>query len=365
MATRTVSNLDASFGFGLQDDFLGDSAFVTANVDWFTHPAARLIMGINESNVPFPLEISGYPTLRSVYKDMLFYGAQAELIPRLDNSFGWLLLGAMGSASSISGKDSSGNSVAGVNTHIFRFNISDLTALPWLAVRRRLGGDTPSGEIGFDCLVDGFEFTMPAAGKLMASFGLVGRDFIKESPSAWTYQNTNEAAERTGESGRGFFKIGTRTPVIMGAAFQLSNGITPPKDQMAIGSFRANDLKSLQRGCIIRGVYKYTDAALDNEVYTGLTNGTAWSSEPLIVETSGANYACDIQFQAPRNIGVTARPYTIRFQANKIALQLDGPMQLDPGGFMVRAFTITLLQPDSGDYARIYLENNQTSYVAP
>lgn len=347
--------------FALQTGKVGTGTFDPSPLSYYKFRAPRAVLGTIQNQQTFPLELGGTIVPTGAYKSGHFFGGEVDVIPRIEKSLGFILKATMGAATTIANKDSDLNAVTGVYTHIFRHNPTNAFDQPWCSVRRLIpGATTPQnfGETGYDCKINSVRLTVPGSGKIAARVQMVGRDAVLDDGSTWTYANASfEDSLSTPDAGRGSFKIGGVTYPIVGMSVDVINGLSSPQQEMVIGSFTPDDFVALSRAIQFRLVYKYEDSGLYRKLLTGQANGTTWSPLPLLVDTVGNNYALDVTFQAPALIGVTVRPYTLRLRANRIALAVDGPVELQAGDIITQTFIGTVLEPAAGDYFQIILEN--------
>ncbi len=363
----TIASQGSVLSFAVQADKVGrDGTFNAAALDWYKILAVEANLGTIQEQQTHPLELGGRITPRGAYKLAVFGAGESTLIPRIENIFGWLLKATMGDASSVTGKNADGVTTAGVNTHIFRFDPTDQAYQPWIAVRRVVPGRTPAenfGETVFDCKVNSLRFTIPAKGKVACRLVMLGRDVELDDAAAWVYDNAAfEDTDSTPDAGRGQFLIGGVEYPLIGAVIDIANGLSTPDQEAIIGDFRPDDYISLTRGSTVRIVYKYENSQLYRRLLTGSPTGNVWSSLPFMQETDGSGYAFDARFQAPANIPTTSTPYTLRVRANKIVWAVDGPIQLQAGGFVTQTFIGTVIDDDVNDYLQVTMENAATAY---
>jgi hypothetical protein len=332
-------------------------------LEFYKLRAPRVAFGEVQDQQIFPWEVGGANVPTGAFKQGVFVAGAIDLIPRLKEAFGIFLLSAMGSVEIASGTNSNGDAVAGLNTHVFNFSPDSAFYQPWLSVRRMVPGRTlaeNSGVTGFDVKVNSLAFTIPAAGKVQARVSLLGRDFKLSDSSTWVYENASyENDASTSEGGRGLFKIGGIEYPIMSAAIEMANNLTPPQQEMIIGSFRPDDFVALTRGMTIRAVYKYENDDLCRRIYAGGPDSVDWSSEPFYTITEGDEYGFEAYFQSGGQIPGSSplSEYGIRFTANRVTWAMDGPPELAGGSFVAVTLIGTVLEPDSGAYATISIEN--------
>lgn len=358
----TITAQGSVFSFAVQDAKVGaGGTFTTGDYDWYRHRALSIQMGTITDQRQFPLEAGGsiFPT--GAFRQGQFFGGQAEIIPRLENSFGWLLLAACGNVSSITGAP-----VVGANRHIFRLDPTDSYNIPWMAARVFTPGTTSAEdflETGFDCKLNGMRIAIPAAGKAGAQLQIIGRDStFLHNPGTPTYANTLEDSLTTPDAGRGSFSIGGTSYPAMGAEIILSNNVTTPQEEMILGSFNPDDHVARTRSVVINFQYKYENSELYQQFMTGTTTGTEWSPLPFEVETAGSDYAVDVAIQSPQYITGTT-PYTLRIRGNRATIARQGPPQLRGGGIIVENYSIALQDPAVGNYCEFVLDNAVSNYT--
>lgn len=362
----SIATQGAVISYAVQPAKIGrNGTFDSTALDWYRVRTPRANFApINNQQVA-PPELGGPLVPDGAYKIGYLVAGDMDLIPRLENSLGYLLMATMGTASTIAGEDPDGNAVAGVNTHIFRYDPDDNSTQPWLAIRRMIPGVTAGerlGEASFDCKVGMFRLTVPAAGKVAANVQFVGRDYVHEDPATWTYANDLEEFSTTPDAGAGSFTIGGVEYPAIGASVDISSALSVQQENI-IGDFRLDDLIALSRPAQVRFVYKYENPDLYKQVMNGAVDADTWDANPFINDTVGATPAFEMRFDAPVNIGATNTKYSIRIRGNRVALQPDGPLQLQAGGILTQNFIGTLLRPAAGDYLQIVLVNDIASYA--
>jgi len=70
------------------------------DANWYRHKATIVDMGVFDDTRIFPLEVGGIPVPSGAYKGGYSVGGGAVINPRLEDSFGWLLYGALGGVNS-------------------------------------------------------------------------------------------------------------------------------------------------------------------------------------------------------------------------------------------------------------------------
>ena len=377
----TVPAQSGVFSFTLQSRQLNDDiTFQPDMFDWYRTRAPRIGLGTIQNQEVFPLETGGPIVPTGAYKAGQYGGGDVELIPRAENVLGILLYAALGNVQSYSDQvydpSSGGKTVGtpdstGVNTHIFRFNPSTSFFLPWLACRKFVPGATTAenyGEVYQDAMVGNFRLDIRSSGLLGASLSIQNRAVTYPSVSdvnAWTYANSTEDSTSAPLSNNGSLTIGGEEYPITQMTVELANQLTTPQQEMVVGSNHPDSFVPLSRSLTIRIVVKWNNPDLYRQILTGSTIGEVWDTAPFIVDTSGDVEAFNATFYAPNNIGSTSYPYMLAITANRIVAQIDGAgVELQAGNIVQVPYTITVLEPASGDYCRFVL-HNEADYTLP
>lgn len=359
----TVTASNAVFSFAPQANKIADGTFNIASHTWYRHRGARVQMGTVQNQQPFPQEIGGLIVPTGMFKDGAYFAGSADVFPRLESTFGWLLYATMGNVSSVAGPE------AGTYEHIFRYDPADTASQPWLAARVSIPGSAVGeelGEAGYDCKIANMTITAPAAGPLSTTVGLVGRVPIYDIGHSWTYDNAYENTDSVPMSGGGYMKLGGVEYPIMGAEITVSNNLTSPQDERIVGSYHPDDFVALNRVLAIRFAYKYKNPDLTMLSYGAATDASTWNPLPYTVETVGADPGVDIKFNAAANIGATATPYSWAIRASRATISPEGPPMLQGGQMVTQMYTLLVQEPLSGeDYAQLRLINGEANYNWP
>ena len=367
----TVNAMRGLLSFGQQEAKIGEAGvFDPTKVAYNKVRSPRIEMGLVEDNQLMPLQVGGVLRPTGAFKQGYYFGGDADIFPYVSGSFGWLLKAALGAVTTTAGHAGE-TVVTGVNTHVFNPKSDDDGFQPWMSFRTMIPGADPTddeGQAAFDCKVVGLRFTIPAKGKVVCRLSVLGRDVvIDDDPSAWAYVNASmEDDSVIPEAGRGVFEIGGVEYPLVGAVIDIQNGTTTPDEEAVIGQFTMDDIMAKSRPTTIRIVYKVKDSALYRKIRTGAANGTTWTPKVFETITSGSTKAFKASFAAPDMIGATDVPNTLIFEADKVAWQSEGPIQLQAGNVLSQTFTGTVLDPGA---AKIYLSatlyNAQADYADP
>lgn len=352
----SVSAQNVTWSFAPQPAFLGDGAtFTPGDYTWRRHKAISFQGGTMSMDNMMGLELGGRIVPTIAYKTGHFGGAGVELWPRLENTFGLLLEGALGNVSSVTGLP-----VAGMRTHVFRHNPSNELDVPWIATRTLLPGNTSAEdfvEYLYDAKINSLRILVPAANKLSVQVQVVACDsYMDDNPGVLTYENTFEEGDKTPDSGRGSLLIGGDEFTIVAADIMINNGFTRPQDEMIVGSFRPESYTPLNRSVVIRFTHKYNNSSLYQDALTGSPTGNRWDSIVKTIETAGDDWAFDLYVQTP-GIATGSTPYGMRVRANKVVIAPEGPPQYRGGTLVYQNYVAVVHEPVSGDYIQVILEN--------
>lgn len=361
-AVLSIANQPAKIGHG--------GTFDASSLTWYKFRAPRINLGTVQEQQEFPRETGGPMTPTGAFKQQYYFAGAADMLPRLEGNFGYLLRAAMGTASTVTGVDADDNTVTGLNTHIFRFDPADESAQPWLAVRRLIpgrGAGNDFGETGFDCKVGMLRLTVPGKGKVATRLQILGRDCEYDDGSTWAYDNANfEDEYSTPESGNGQFAIGGEELPIVSATIDLNMMLSDPDEEAVVGQFTMDDIIVKDRSATIRIVYKYQNAELYKKVLGNSASASDWNPQPYFVDSDSGGYAFDARFSAPAQVPGTspATNYRMRVRANKVVWAVSGPIETRPGNIIVQEFIGTVVDPNDGsDYLQIVMENGKADYT--
>lgn len=368
----SIPSQAGQFSFAPQGGKIGEgNAFVSGDHTWYRMKANRITTYTQEENQLFPLEVSGLNTYTGAFKQAQYFQGQIDFIPRLENSLGWILYAVFGDVTTTANQNYYGDTVTGLYTHTFKLDATQSYATKWIAARCFVPGSYPDDsdafmESGIDTKVGSFRLTIPAKGKIVAQMGLLGRETEYEVDPTLVYGNTLEDSQTTVDAGYGSFKIGGASYGIQGMTFDFMNNLSTPDEEAINGQFTMDDIIAKSKVAQVRFVYKWQDSQLYQRVLTGSNTGTAWTTAPLIQDTANGETAFECVYKAPATVGNTGENYTLRINANRVVIQPEpGSMQMVGNGILSMAFTMTLLEPLSGDFIHFAIENGQSAYTWP
>jgi hypothetical protein len=352
-----VSAQAGTLGFGAQT---GKGSVATT---WYRHRASDVDLASLDDQRTGPPEVGGQPMPTIPYKGGVAVAGGAIINPRLEDTFGWLLYGAMGSVATTSS--------GGVYTHVFAPSTSSPEFVPWMSFRKHVTGldadlSKDLGEIYQDCKLAGLVFNLPNDGLISARLDALGRiPSYDEAPSAWTWTNSFEDYESLpiGVCTGGYIKVPSFSadalPVVS-ATVGIVNQPLPMNRERVYGSPYMRDITIVGRQLSVDLILQWEDPALYRAIHTGSSSGaSAWSCDP---------FTTDLQIVAmsPGNMTGQSVPWSLTFDAAEIMLSVQGGIRLAGNdAVMLRLTGVALAQADAADYASFTLKNLVSAYTWP
>jgi len=371
----SVTSQKTTFSIAPQSSAIGlNGVFNPASYNWHRFKTTSLSGFENQIQQVMPDEMGGGIVPTGAYKSAAMIQGEVSLIPRLENTIGYLLYAAIGTVTTVSGKRWTASgwvNAPGIHGHLFRFNPNDHASIPWFAARRDIPGTTSGenfGSVGWDVKVQGLSLNIPASSLIGANVSFMGRQFKGQTPAqvnAWTYANAFEDARSVAHSGgagdgSGMLVEGAN-PKITNLSIELINELS---QELIVGSYFLDDITVLRRLLTARATYKWQNATLFNKLFNGGGSNTEWDILPYIIDTIGNQKAFFFEAQSANNIPNTSSPYAIRIMGNKVGLQLDrGTIPEQAGELIEFSVGINFYDADSNDYIEIALDNNVASYA--
>lgn len=357
LATSNTTNITVSASTLIGG--LTGGAYEVGQLNWLRMRAEDIKYGVEQAQSLIPLEIGGVLTPTGAYKSHVSAGGELTVMPRMQNSMGWLLLAALGNATT--------SVVGAVATHTFRYD-SNQQYLPWFAVRKMIPGDgkyvQPEGLLVYDNKLQTMKMTVAQGGPIRTEVGFMGRfPSLDNHPDVWP-GSTFEDYTTIPLACKGFFKLPTRFPnplPITQLVIDIENQLTTGKEETIVGSYYDDDLAVLTRRIGIRFVYKWNSPDLYQIGFGGAVKATAWNPAPFVETFDGTNYAFEAMVQPPFNIPTTTTPYSLDIKATTCQFQPMGDPRMQAGNVIMQEWMGTVLAPTSGDYATFTLVNGQTS----
>ncbi len=333
---------------------------------FYRHRAVDIDLSVLDDVRLGQLEVGGTPIPTFPYKAGVMVGGGFTLQPRLKDTLGWLLQGALGAVDSgLSDDNPSGGSVY---DHVFTM-ADDASYVPWMSMRKYIPPkdgdlDTDLGELYKDCKIVGLSLASGSDTPLTARVDVIGRDFefinaADDDASGWAYSNSFEDWESipVACATEGFIKIdGTELPVVA-AQFAWQNSPLDPRQEKIIGDPRLEDVTILARQFSYDITVKYNDADLYRRIVTGSPTGTSWTQVPFTADF-------DIKFVSSVNMPTYSMPYSIRVQGDKLMMQQAGGIRLAAGQAIMMRFQGVAIEGGS-NYTSFTLRNNVANYNWP
>lgn len=327
---------------------------------FYRHKAVDVDLAIQDDVRLGQLEVGGVPTPTFPYKAGYMVGGGGTIQPRLEDTFGWLLYGALGKCTSAA----AGGTVAAYD-HTFEMS-PDATSVPWMSARKYippLNGDlsTDLGEEYTNMKVLGLAFQMGADTPLTARMDMMGTDFtLTDSADAWAYANTYEDWESIPVACQtaGFIKIDTVELPVVQASFRWENAPLDIRQEKVIGSPKLEDITILTRRLAYDFVVKYNDPQLYRKVLTNSPTGLTWSGVPY-------TGSFEVKTVSSVNMPSEAEPFSLIAQADSANMQMVGGITLGAGQAIMMRFQGVALDAGGAQYAKFVLRNRKASYAWP
>lgn len=331
---------------------------------FYRHRAVDIDLSVMDDVRLGQLEVGGIPVPTFPYKAGVAVGGGFTLQPRLENTVGWLLQGALGKATSGAADDNpSGGSVM---QHVFEMDTSAPAYVPWMSFRKYIPPKdadlaTDLGERYTDCKIVGLSMQSGTDTPLTSRVDVSGRKFLlDDAASDWNYDDDFESWEsipvacQTG----GFIKVGGIELPVVAAQFAWQNQPLDPRQEHVIGDPFLEDVTILTRQFSYDITVKYSDSALYRKVLTGSPTGTEWGASPFTA-------SFDIKFLSSTSIPTyTNYPYSLRVEGDKLMMQQVGGIRLAAGQAIMMRFQGVAIET-AGNYARFTLKNTQANYTWP
>jgi hypothetical protein len=316
-----------------------------------------------------PPEVGGIPTPTIPYRAGVMANGGALINPRLENTLGWLLYGALGAVNTIEDKDVLGNTVTDMYDHQFTF-ATDAGYVPWMSFRKYIPGTTAANSLGEtfkDCKIVALTLALPNDGLINArvdALGITGGTSFESNPT-WNTEYENTEFEDydsipIGSVVGGFLKVpgfsATALPITQ-ATITLQNAPLDIRQEKVYGSPYLEDVTIIGRQMTIDMVCKWKDPQLYRAILTGSTNGTQWTATPFVEDL-------DVVAMSSVVAPSLAVPYGLRVTADAVMYQVQGGIRLAGGQSVMLRVTGTAIGT-TGTYAQFDIGNKVTQYVWP
>lgn len=354
-----VTAQNGIFGFGPQAE-VGSAA-----TTFYRHKATAIDLGVMDDSRLGPPEIGNGPFPTFPYKAGYVVGGGVEMMPRLEDTLGWLLYAMLGDVSSTQ------IGATGAYTHTFKPLAADLGDVKWLTLKKYIpkknnDAATDIGELYPDCKPTSLALTLPNDAPIQARWDFLGKNFeLVPDISAWAWQNTYESYTTIpmGCDLGGYIKFtgGGLTDEelpIVGARLIFQNVPLDIRQEKVYGSPYLEDITVVSRQVSFDITVKWNNPQLYLALLTGSTVGSTWTSQALTGSLA-------IRMTSGTEILVSNNNYRLDVAAPNIMWQMNGPVALAAGQAVMMRFSGTALEPNSGSYVEYKLTNDVANYVWP
>lgn len=320
----TVAASDSIVAWGIQNE----KGAVPAT--WYRHKVTRADFGGLQDIRPFPPEIGGgfHPT--GAYKRFGAGGGTFIMHPRLQDVFGWMVLGAVGTCSASDG--------TGPYTHTFS-PPSVASQMPWMGYRKLVAAADDADRLG-ETLLDGrtigLRIACPAGEIAEAAATVVARipEGTQTGLGDWTWGNEYEEYVGVPIAPKGLVELGGQFQPALNIIIDLVNDFTSIEEELVVGSYHPDDFILQQQIVTVRWTYKWQDADLYRAIFYGdnaeVGGVIGWSPE---VHTDSFK----LRVESPGDITGEDEPWALEFEADEITWQADPPV-LVGGGWLAQEY---------------------------
>lgn len=348
----------------------------TVVTQYYKHRASDIDLGVVSDDRLGPPEVGGTPIPTIPYRAGVMVAGGALLNPRLENTLGWLLYGAMGAVTTTGNKDCTGTTgatVTGMYRHEFRYSTTDAGYVPYMSMRKVIPGTdttTTFGETYQDCKLVSLTLALPNDGLIAARVDAIGRSAsFTNTVSGWTWTNTQFEDYQSipiGVVTEGYLKVPTFSAnelPIVAATITLTNAPLDIRQERVYGDPYLQDITVVGRSITADFVLKWDDPYLYQKILTGATGATAtqWISSPWVGDFDVMAYAAS---KAAGTNPLTA--WQTRVYVPAMMFQVAGGIRLAGNQSVAMRLTGTgIASTSSTIYGTIYLGNTITQYVWP
>ncbi|GAF67360.1 unnamed protein product, partial [marine sediment metagenome] len=174
--------------------FGAQTAKDSVSATYYQHRAADIDLGIQSDDRLGPPEIGGIAVPTIPYRAGVLAAGGATIHPRLEDTFGWLLHGAVGAVTSTQDENVFGTVDTGYWHHEFTLPTPS-TELPFMTFRKEIPAATSGDELGEiyeNSKITSMAFMLPNDGLIQARVDVLGtaEETQYADPAGWTYENT-------------------------------------------------------------------------------------------------------------------------------------------------------------------------------
>jgi len=336
-----------------------------ASTTFYKHRASDIDLSTISDDRLGPPEVGGQPVPTIPYRAGVVAAGGATLLPRLQNTLGWLLYGAVGAVATTANQDVLGTTVTGFFNHGFTF-ASDSTYLPWMTWRKYTPGTNTAsamGEVFRDTKIISFTLGLPNDGLITSRVDVLGCMPSYADPTAWTYTNTNWEDYQSIPIGcvtTGYMQIpsfsGSDLPIVAGT-LTFANAPLDMRQERVYGDPYLQDITIIARSLAVDLIIKWEDPQLYKKLMTGTTSGMSWTMAPYVANL-------DVLCVSSR-LAILTTPWQLRVRSDNVMYQMNGGIRLAGNGSVMMRLTGTVIAPTSGAAYTVNLGNTNTSYVWP
>lgn len=341
------------FGFGAQ------AGMGQVPASWFRHRAVNVDLGVVDDVREGQMEVGGVAVPTFPYKGGVMVAGGATLQPRLEDSLGWLLYGAMGKCTSTEAP-----ALSGIYDHVFEM-ADDSTLVPWVGFRKvvpKRNGEagTGLGEQYNDCKIIAMGLQLPSAEPISMRIDALGRLFEEEldPDTNFVWDNTFENWESipVGCVTNGYLKIDGEELPVVAAQVAWQNAPLDIRQERVFGSPYLDDVTIVQRRLSYDITVKWNNPELYLKCLTGQAAGVNWTPVPKTA-------AFDVMTLSSVNMDGETEPFSLRIEADEVMMTHVGGIVMAAGQSVLMRFQGTALE--SANYARMTLRNKKTGYIWP
>jgi len=351
--------------------FGGQAAKGTISSTFYQHRAADVDLSPISDDRLGPPEVGGLPVPTIPYRAGVVATGGAAINPRLEDTIGWLLYGALGAHTTEADKDVLGSAVTGMVAHEFTF-ATDQAYIPYMSFRKEVPGHAGDGsedlgESFVDCKIVNLTLALPNDGLITARVDVLGRTFDFTDDPSWSYENTQMEDYESIPIGcvtGGYLKVpgysATELPITM-ATVTLTNAPLDIRQEKVYGDPFIEDVTVIGRALTVDMVVKWKDPELYRDILTGSTTGTEWTPAPWVEDL-------DVYALTPQDMPGSAplTPWGLRVQASKVMYQVAGGIRLAGNQSVMMRVTGTAIAPSGTDhYCDFLVGNASTQYTWP
>jgi hypothetical protein len=382
-AMRIPIASDGRFGIAVQS-VKGTPVSDAAKYRYFQYTSSPF--GMNQPTTQLPQIAGGKIIPAGLYKSGIWGAGALNLVPFLDNNFGYLLLAALGQDDVTLDyrMDPAGGadvSAAGVNLHTFTYK--DVQSdIPYLSTRKLIQFTTPLGEQTQDGRVNNLEMSLPGNGVMTATIDMLSRvpgdaaaTFTDDPFGTGTTTGAgdwDDVAVPNYDSTTAYglasdplscVRLNDTSLPCSGLVVTMANNLLPADRGRVIGSPTPVDYPVLSRSINLRATVFMASYDLYKDIFAGGHAHTdrGWS-------TSIVSGDLDFIAYAPMLVGATAVQHAIQVRTTgaNVDWAVQGQIAQQAGEPLIITLNGTLRMPDedSDPYVEVRLQNGETAEYA-